>query len=209
MKGGRGEDTSNVWVESPGSCRFCGFYSLISVFSPSPILSAPAVLSVNFLPFFFSSEPFQLLVSGFLLFSQYLFLPPLSSSSSLGLSSRQSRVPPTRLLFRSKQQQPTPLAPAPCPSHFHPTNSGPPWASSCLQLSAVLQVSSTQHTSLTLIVCVSAAASIADWAKKGKKENGGYRVRREEREGPLLLSFTNLHLLNVQVLSHSLCIVFM
>lgn len=128
--------------------------------------------NVNFLPFFFSSEPFQLLVSGFLLFSQYLFLPPLSSSSSLGLSSRQSRVPPTRLLFVANSSPllwPPPLAPL---IFTQPTVAPhePPHASSCPLYSKSLQRSTPP--SLLLSVCQPPPALLIE-RKRGKKKMGG------------------------------------
>lgn len=85
-----------------------------------------------------SFKTFQLSVSHFsLIFLQHSFLPPTPLCllslflfplfRFLWLSSRQTRIQPTRLLFIAKQQQPSHPPP---PPHTH--TSSPPWASSCL-----------------------------------------------------------------------------
>ena len=146
-----GEDGSNVSVESPESCRFSGFSLWLLSLLSSLCLSAVAdcVICINeswrkemVISF---SVSFSCSISQSVLLKDFIFLsltsllysyntpsiPLLSLSSSvllpLCLSSRQTRIQPTRLLFIANSSS---LVSPPPPQTPHTTS--PPWASSCL-----------------------------------------------------------------------------
>lgn len=149
-----GEDGSNVSVESPESCRFSGFSLWLLSLLSSLCLSAMAdcVICINeswrkemVISF---SVSFSFSISQSVLLKDFIFLsltsilysyntpsfPLLSVSSSVSLplclSSRQTRIQPTRLLFIANNSSLVLCLP---PSHHTPPALyEPPPASSCL-----------------------------------------------------------------------------
>lgn len=149
-----GEDGSNVSVESLESCRFSGFSLWLLSLLSSLCLSAMAdcVICINeswrkemVISF---SVSFSFSISQSVILKDFIFLsltsllysyntpslPLLSLSSSVSLplllSSRQTRIQPTRLLFIANNSSLV-LCPPP-PHHTPPALHEPPPASSCL-----------------------------------------------------------------------------